>query len=89
MTLKKTIFLRRNLAVHQVLSLCVSLICSSFKSLTTVISLPRQERIHTSFHCFTEIGQILHSRYIFNKEKTFQVARLYPRRMKLANIMFE
>ena len=29
------------------------------------------------------------NRYIFNKEKTFQVARLYPRWMELANILSE
>ena len=46
-----------------------------------------QARIHTGFHRFTEIGQIFHNRYI--KEKTFQVARLHPRRMELANILSE
>ena len=25
-----------------------------------------QARIHTGFHCFTEIGQIFHDKYIFN-----------------------
>ena len=49
----------------------------------------KQARIHTGFHRFTENGQILHNRYIFNKEKTFQVARLFPRRMELANILHE
>ena len=44
-------------------------------------------RIHTGFHRFTEIGQIFRNRYI--KEKTFQVARLHPRRMELANILSE
>ena len=37
-----------------------------------------QARINTGFHRFTEIGQIFHNRYI--EEKTFQVARLHPRR---------
>ena len=37
-----------------------------------------QARINTGFHRFTEIGQIFHNRYI--DEKTFQVARLHPRR---------
>ena len=63
---------------------------SSFKSLTTVISLPCQAQIHTGFHRFTEVSQILHSGYILNKDKKiFQVARLHPRSMELANILFE
>ena len=48
-----------------------------------------QARIHTGFHRFTENGQILHNRYIFNKEKAFQVARLFPIRMELAHILNE
>ena len=48
-----------------------------------------QARIHTCFHHSTEIVQIFDKRYIFNKEKTFQVARLHPRRMELANILSE
>ena len=30
-------------------------------------------RIHTGFHCFTEIGQIVHNKYIFNKKNFVQV----------------
>ena len=45
--------------------------------------------IHIGFHHFTEIGQIFHNRCIFNKEKTFQVARLHLGRMGLGNILSE
>ena len=48
-----------------------------------------QAWIHIGFHHFTEIGQIFHNRYIFNKEKTFQVARLHLGRMGLGNILSE
>ena len=27
-----------------------------------------QARIHTGFHCFMEIGQILHNKYIFSEK---------------------
>ena len=47
-----------------------------------------QARIHIGFHRFAEIGQIFHNIF-FNEEKMFQVGRLHPRRMKLANILFE
>ena len=30
-------------------------------------------RVHTSFHPFTEIGQIFHDKYVFNNNRTFQV----------------
>ena len=45
--------------------------------------------VHTGFHHFLEISQIFSNRYIFNKENTFQVARLHPRRMELAITLFE
>ena len=69
MTLKKTIFFKEQFSSSPGLSPCISLICSSFKSLTTVISLPCQEQIHTGFHHFTEISQILYNGYILNKDK--------------------
>ena len=48
-----------------------------------------QAWIHIGFHYFMEIGQIFHNRYIFNKEKSFQVARLHLGRMGLAKILSE
>ena len=39
--------------------------------------------IHTGLHRFTEIGQIFHNKYIFDKEK-LSTARLHPRIMELA-----
>ena len=56
-------------------------------------------RSHTFFHLFTEIVQIFHTKYIFNiKNSPYwnwemriigRFARLYPRRMELANILSE
>ena len=48
-----------------------------------------QAWIHIGFHYFMEIGQIFHNRYIFNKEKSFQVVRLHLGRMGLAKILSE
>ena len=47
-----------------------------------------QARIHTGFHHLTEIGQIFHNKYIFNKKK-LSTASLHPRIMELANILSE
>ena len=49
---------------------------NSFNYLMTscFAALPFQARIHTGFHRFTEIGQILHNKYIFSKKLlTFKV----------------
>ena len=72
----------------KIISIIVDVIIISL-FIATVFVCQVQARIHTGFHRFTENGQILHNRYIFNKEKTFQVARLFPRRMELANILNE
>ena len=48
-----------------------------------------QARIHPGFTRFMEIGQIFHNKYIFNKKKTFQVARLHSSIMELPSILFE
>ena len=34
---------------------------------------PKQARIHTGFHRFTEIGHIFHNKYIFDNKNTFKV----------------
>ena len=37
--------------------------------------LNEQARIHTGFHCFTEIGQSFHNKYIFDIKTTVEIER--------------
>ena len=48
----------------------------------------QQVGIHTSFHPFTEIGQIFHNKYVFNNNRTFQVEIWKIVWTKLYNVIF-
>ena len=84
--------------------------CFSRKCLFNDIACPNRVKwvgegaIHTGFHRFTEIGHIVHNKYIFNTKNFVQVEiwkmvwtfffflqflRLRSRRMELANIASE